>query len=123
MGARRQGYIEVAGTRISPRGLMVYSLLRQGRTMKWIANELGISLGTMSGYVRRAIKLGFIEPRKNRKVFVAISQADGARYEFRGKRQVEEAGFNYQAAWYAASEERQSAGFFWFFERDKPCET
>lgn len=122
MGARKQGYISVAGTRISTRGLMVYSLLRQGRTMKWIADELGISIGTMSGYIKRAVKLGFIEPRKNKRVFVAISQVDGARYEFRGRKQVEDAGFSYQTAWHAASEERKSAGFFWHFEEDKKCE-
>lgn len=123
MGALRKGYIEVAGARISPRGLMIYSLLRQGRTLRWVAEEMGVSLGTMSGYMKRGVKLGFLEPRRDKKVFVAVSLFDGARYEFRGKREVEEGGFNYQAAWHAATEERASAGFVWFFKDGKACET
>lgn len=123
MGARRQGYIEVAGTRISPRGLMIYSLLRQGRTLRWVAEEMGVSLGTMSGYMKRGIKLGFLEPRRGKKVFVAVSLFDGTRYEFRGSGRLKREGSITRHAWHAATEERASAGFVWFFKDGNACET
>lgn len=53
---------------------------------------------------------------------VAVSNMEGSRgerYEFCGKREVVNAGFNYQTAYAACKGERESAGYLWHFKGEQ----
>ena len=116
---RKPGYVEFCGTWVSPKGKQIYEALGSGKSWQACADEFGISIGTISGYAERARRFGIVLRQNKRRVMVAVSNTDGSRgewYEFRGKREVMNAGFNYQTAYTACKGERESAGYLWHFK-------
>ena len=75
--------------------------------------------GAISGYAKRARRFGIVLRQNKRRVMVAVSNMEGSRgerYEFCGRREVVNAGFNYQTAYAACKGERESAGYLWHFK-------
>ena len=117
--ARKPGYVEFCGTLVSPRGKQIYEALESGKGLRACADEFGISLGTISGYAKRARRFGIVLRQNKRRVMVAVSNMEGSRgerYEFCGRREVVNAGFSYQTAYAACKGERESAGYLWHFK-------
>lgn len=120
--ARKPGYVEFCGTWVSQKGRRIYEALESGKSWQACADEFGISLGTISGYAERARRFGIALRQNKRRVMVAVSNMEGSRgerYEFRGKREVVNAGFNYQTAYTACKGERESAGYLWHFKGER----
>lgn len=117
--AKKPGYIPFAGTYVSVRGKEIYEALMSGKTHQECADMFGISVGTASGYAERARKMGIIKPRNKRRVICAVSMMPGStgqKYEFRGRKAVEAAGFSYSSAYDACYHEREMDGYVWYFK-------
>ncbi len=117
--SRRDGRIPMFGTWITERGAEVYRLLGEGMKLEEVASKLRIPKGSMSGYLDRAIKFGVVKAKKRRLKLVAVSEFDGSKYEFVGKRMIEKEGFTYTRAYYACTIEGSYLGFKWHFEERK----
>lgn len=117
--AKKKGYVPFAGTYVSVRGKQIYEALVSGMSLRDISDKFEISMGTASGYAERARKYGIIKRRTKRRIICAVSKlpgSEGQRYEFVGRRAVEEAGFDYPKAYYYSTLEREFDGYAWFFK-------
>ena len=117
--ARKPGYVEFCGTWVSPRGKQIYEALVSGMLLRDVSDKFEISMGAASGYAERARKYGVLKRRTKRRIICAVSKlpgSEGQRYEFMGRRAVEEAGFDYPKAYYYSSLEREFDGYAWFFK-------
>jgi hypothetical protein len=114
--------VEFSESMVSNKGREIYEALIAGEGIESIRERFGLSIGSMHGYVDRAVKYGIItDTRKRRKsrTIVAVSMmkdSEGQTYEMRGGAEVLALGFEYSKAWAWAKKKIEKDGYLWYFK-------
>lgn len=110
--ARVEDRVNLGGVWVSPLGARVYGLLSEGKTMREISEETGVSIGAIGGYMKRARKYGIIKNRKKMDI-IAKSLADGKEYHFTSAKQIAANNFSYNSVYRAYTTGKPYCGMTW----------